>query len=296
MIGALVGVLLAVVATTAVAAQSLLVRVSTKKFAVVDVIAVMFLVNLLVLLPVTVVWYYPAFGLTPTALLAFAIAGLLGSLLARLCLFVGIARLGASRAEPLKSTFPLVAVVGAVVVLNEQLTLALLAGTTLLIGGAIAVSWESHRSPATATGRRVWLDIGFPLAGALFLGIDPVFTKIGFAEGTPALVAVTVRVLAATAGFGLYLLWHRLGSGRQLSIRPNRWLVLAGVVNTVYLVSYLAALARIPVSVVTPILGASPLLVLVGAAIFIQHEERVTARLALAVVVVVVGVVLVLSG
>jgi len=290
------GVGLAVLAAVGLAGQSIAVRQAAKGRSITDLVAVVFVVNLLVLLPATVLLYYPDFGLTPTAVGAFAVAGLLGSLLARAALFIGIHRLGASRAEPLKSTFPLVAVGSAVLVLGEPVTPGLAVGVGLLVAGAAAVSGDARASTATASGRRVWVDVAFPLAAALLLGIDPVFTKLGFAEGTPALVGVTVRVLAATGGFGAYLCWRRLGSRAYRPARPTRWTLVAGVANTVYLVAYLAALARAPVSIVAPVLGASPLLVLLGSVVVARHDERVTLRLGAAVTVLVAGVVLVLQG
>ena len=290
------GVGLAVLAAVALAVQSLSVRLSTKDHSVASVIATVFVVNVLVLVPVTTARHYPDFGLTRVSIASFATGGIIGSLLARYSLFVGIERLGASRAEPLKSTFPLVAVVTAVVVLGERLTTSLLVGVGLLVAGAVAVSWDARASPIAGSGQNGWTDIRFPLVAALLLGIDPVFTKIGVAEGTPALVGVTVRVLAAACGFGLYLAWFRTRSRTRPIVAPTRWILLAGVANTMYLAAYLAALARAPVAAVAPILGASPLLVLLGSAVFVQGEEQVTARLGVAVAVLVAGVVLVLRG
>jgi drug/metabolite transporter (DMT)-like permease len=50
------------------------------------------------------------------------------------------------------------------------------------------------------------------------------------------------------------------------------------------------------VNVVAPILGASPLLVLLGSALFARDDERLTARLGIAVTVLVAGVVLIVGG
>ncbi|MDS0260368.1 DMT family transporter [Haloarcula sp. S1CR25-12] len=290
------GIGLAVLATVGLAGQSIAVRQAAKSRSITDLVAVVFAVNVLVLVPATVALYYPTFGLTPTAVGAFAVAGVLGSLLARAALFVGIHRLGASRAEPLKSTFPLVAVGSAVLVLGEPLTATLAVGVGLLVAGAAAVSGDARASGVTASGRQVWVDVAFPLLAALLLGVDPVFTKVGFAEGTPPLVGVTVRVLAAAGGFGGYLLWRRLRGRGYRPSRPTRLTVATGVANTVYLVAYLAALARAPVSVVAPVLGASPLLVLLGSVVAARRDEQVTLRLGAAVAVLVAGVVLVLQG
>lgn len=292
----LLGVGFATIAAVSIAVQSLAVRIGTRTRSVVEVIGVMFLVNLLVLGPVAGVAAYPAYELTVTALVAFGLAGVLGSLIARVCYFIGIVRLGASRAEPLKALLPLFAVIAAVVVLDERVTLILGFGITLLLLGGIAVTLESQTSPTTPTGRDHWVAVSFPLAAALLLGIDPVFTKLGLAEGTSALVGVTIRISAAAAGFGVYLLWRTIGNGRRPSIRPNRWLLMAAVANTAYLASYYAALARAPVTVVMPILGSSTLFVVGGAAVFLQADERVTWRLTAAALLVVLGVVLIAAS
>lgn len=292
----LVGVGFGVLAAVGLTVQSLAVRLGTKTRPVSDVVAVIFVVNVLVLLPVAGVVEYPRYGVTVRSLLAFAVAGILGSLVARLCYFVGIARLGASRTEPLKALFPVVAVGVAVVVLDEHVSAQLLVGIALVLGGGVAVVSEARTSPITATGRRLWLDMLFPLAAALFLGIDPIFTKLGLAEGTPALVGVTIRIGAGATGFGLYLAWRALRGGYVPSVALNRWILVASLANTAYLLSYYAALARTPVTVVTPVLGTSTLLVVAGAAVFLQDDERVTWRLGTAALVVVLGIVIVVRA
>jgi len=290
------GAAFAVLAALFLAAQSLTVRVGTETHRVADVVAAMFATNLLVLVPVAAVSAYPTYALTPSAVAAFAVSGLLGSLLARFCYFHGIARLGASRAEPLKALFPVFATVIAVLVLGESVTPTLALGVLLLVAGGLGVVLDSRRTPATASGRRLWVDVAFPLAAALFLGIDPVFTKLGLAAGTPPLVGLTVRVGAAALGFCGYLAWVSRASGRAWRPRVNRWLVGASVANTGYLVAYYAALDRAPVAVVTSLLGVSTLFVVAGAAVFLQRDERVTWRLAAAALLVVVGAAFVVRG
>jgi len=292
----LLGVSLAVLAAAGLAVQSLAVRLGTETRTVPEVIAAMFALNLLVLVPVTAVVAYPAYAISARALGAFVVAGLLGSLAARYCYFVGIARLGASRTEPLKALFPLFAVGTAILVLGERATPTLLAGVVLLVLGGAAVTLEARANPNAPTGRALGVALAFPLTAALLLGVDPVFTKIGLSTGVSSLLGVTVRVAAAAAGFGLYLAWRTVRTGRVGIRLPNRWVVVASVANTGYLLAYYAALARAPVAVVTPVLSLSTLFVVVGALLFVQREERVTGRLLGAAAVVVAGVVLVVQG
>lgn len=295
MVVSLLGVGFAVLAAVGLAVQSLAVRLGSKTHPVSDIVSVMFVANLLVVVPVTGVVEYPRYDVTPVSLLAFALAGILGSFVARFCYFVGIARIGASRTEPLKALFPAVSVGVAVVVLGESVTVPLLVGIALILGGSGGVIVEARSSPTTATGRRFWLDVLFPLSAALLLGIDPVFTKLGLAEGTPALVGVTIRIVAAAGGFALYLLWRGARVGVVPTVDVNRWLVVASLANTAYLLSYYAALVRTSVSVVTPVLGTSTLLVVVGSRVFLGDDERVTWKLVVAALVVVTGVIFVVQ-
>lgn len=294
--GSLVGVGFAVLAAAGLAVQSLAVRIGTRTRPVSDVIAIVFVVNALVIVPIAGVVGYPRYDVTLRSLVAFAVAGILGSFVARVCYFVGIDRIGASRTEPLKALFPVVAVVGAVLVLDELVTPLLLVGIALILGGSVAVVSEARSSSTTGTGRQFRLDLLFPLTAALFLGVDPIFTKVGIAGGTPALVGVAIRIAAGAAGFGLYLAWRRVREGLVPSVAANRWILVASLANSAYLLAYYAALARTPVAVVTPVLGTSTLLVVAGAAAFLQDDERVTWRLGAAALVVVTGVAIVVGA
>jgi drug/metabolite transporter (DMT)-like permease len=288
----LVGVGLAVLSAVALAAQSLGVRLVSEATRLRDILSVVFAVNVLVLVPLGGASAALSGGVPSlTGALAFAAAGVLGSLLGRVCYFVGIVRLGASRAEPLKSLLPLVAVAGAVVVLGERLTLPLLAGTGLLVAGAVVVASDARQSAVSPTGRRLWIAVAFPLAAAVLYGIDPVLTKLGLASGGSALVGVAVRVGVSAATFGCYLAWQAHRGERVVPDGVDRRLYAVAAANTVYLVAFYAALSLAPVAIVAPIVGASPLFVVVGALLFLQDRERVSARLTLGALLVVAGVV-----
>jgi drug/metabolite transporter (DMT)-like permease len=295
-VSGLTGVGLAVLAAGGLAIQALAVSVGTTDRRVGDVLAVVFAVNLLVIVPLAVFTTRPPYGLTPSAIGAFAVAGILGSLLGRACYYVGIARLGASRAEPLRALLPLFAVGTAVIVLDEPITPLVLGGVLLLVVGGAAVAAEAHTSPVTADGAGLRLDIAFPLAAALFYGIDPVVTKLGFVDGATAMAGLAVRTAAGVAGFGTYLAWRTAREGRRPSVSVDRWTVVAGLGNTGYLLAYYAALARAPVVVVTPVMSLSTLFVVVGAAALLREKEGVTRRLVGAAMLVVSGALIVVRG
>jgi drug/metabolite transporter (DMT)-like permease len=118
----LVGVGLSLVAAVAIAVQSLTVRLGTREYSVNAVITLVFLVNLAVLVPLAALPAVRRPPISTRAIVAFALAGLLGSLLARWAYFEGIDRLGSSRAEPLKALLPIFALIAAVLALGETVT------------------------------------------------------------------------------------------------------------------------------------------------------------------------------
>jgi drug/metabolite transporter (DMT)-like permease len=77
---------------------------------------------------------YPAQGV-----LWFMMIGLCNFLVGRQCNFRATQRLGAARASSLMATAPLVSVTLAVVFTGERLTLPLLAGVLLTVGGVVLI-------------------------------------------------------------------------------------------------------------------------------------------------------------
>lgn len=286
----LVGATLAVAGAMFIAIQVVCIRVGTTEGRSNDALVVVLLVNIGVLVPVAIALEGRDFNLTPMAILAFAGAGFVGTMLGRAFEYAGIERIGASRSEPIKASQPLHAALMAVIFLGESLTPLAVVGILLVVGGVAALSWESANAP-TITGEGVpWRQLLFPLAAAFFFGIEPILAKVGFAEGTPVFVGLAVKTLAATIAFGAYLRARQaLPDGATLWSTNSCWYVAAGIANTFFLISYYIALDLAPVVLVVPVLQTSPLFVILLSAIFLRRLERVTWRLAAAAIVVVAG-------
>lgn len=289
---ALLGVGLVVFAALATAVQVLCVRVGTDGGRSADALVVVLLTNVCVLVPLGLVTGYPDYELTARAVVAFGSAGLVGTMLGRAFYYAGIARVGASRAEPIKGSMPLYATVVAVLVLGERLSSGRAIGIVLIVLGVAIVSRElATDSRGVDANPRELL---FPLVGAFFYAMEPTFAKVGFAEGTPVLVALSIKTLTATLTFLGYLrLRGALPSSAGLRASKLRWYLGAGLANTAFLLAYYAALEIAPVTLVVPIMQTSPLFVLVLSLAFLPRLERVTPRLVAAASVLVAGAVLV---
>lgn len=282
------GIGLTLLAAGAIAAQTTTLRVGTEGGRSSDALVVVLLVNVAVLVPAAAVLGYPDYHLPLRALGAFAGAGIVGTMLGRAFYFEGITRVGASRAEPVKASMPLHSAILAVLVLGEVLTPQGAVGIVLIVIGVAAISWESAGSRSPGEFRTV--ELLFPLGGAFFYGIEPVFAKVGFAEGTSVVVALAVKTCAATIAFLAYLRARgTLPEVAELKRGNTRWYLAAGVANTTFLVSYYAALSVAPVVLVSPIMQMSPLLVLAISYLFLKRLETVTWRLVAGALVVVAG-------
>lgn len=174
-----VGVSLAVVSALALAASSLSIRLGTEQGRVRDFVVVSLIVNLVVLVPVAAVGFYPDYGITPTAIAAFTAAGVSGTLFGRVFYAASIDRIGASRADPIKASMPLFATVFAVVTLGETLTPPHLAGVGLIVAGVGLISWEGKRGSTSVIEGSPWTGMALAAAAAMWFGVEPVFAKLG---------------------------------------------------------------------------------------------------------------------
>lgn len=284
---------MAIGAVLMVSGQVLLIRMGMQYSGTLSVFNTVLIVNVAVFVPISLVWHYPNYELTPFALFAFGMSGLLGIFLGRMCYFHSVGLIGASRSEPIKASSPLVSVVLALLILGETMTLLEGAGMLLIAGGAVLTSWEMASDGRDQTSDFSLVSLVFPLAAAFFYGAEPIFVKWGFSEGTPLLVGLVVKILVGATFFWGYL----VGTGQfveQLNIfqRDRRWFLGAGVVNTMFLFFYFGALEVAPVVVVLPIIQTSPIIVALLSLVFLPKLERVTAPLLVACLAVVVGAIL----
>jgi uncharacterized membrane protein len=288
------GIVLALVGALLIAVQVICIRIGTATGRSQDALVVVLVVNLGVIVPLALVVHFPTYALDTAALLAFVGAGLVGTVLGRAFQYAAIERIGASRCEPIKASQPLHAALLAVVFLGESLSWVVFGGIVLIIVGIVLMSRVSTRRFDREYDHVSWRGLVLPLAAAFCFGVEPIFAKMGMAAGTPPLVGLAVKTVAATVVFMAYLrARNALPTSSLLASTSVRWYAAAGVANTAFLLVYYAALSIAPVALVVPLTQTSLLFVVVLSVVFLQHLERVTPRLVVATVFVLVGTVLV---
>lgn len=279
------GVLAAMVATVAIAGQSIFVRLGTVENSSADALVVVLCCNLLALIPATLV--FGTWHLTVSAVAPFLIAGLVGTMGGRALYYESVRRIGASRSEPVKAAQPLHATVFAVILLGEVVGAAKLAGIVVIVVGLFVVTREHHGNSVNSVPARAFL---LPLGAAALYGLEPTFAKYGLEAGASILAALTLKTTSAAVGFIGYLWWRdQFPTGETFRGAGTRWLVAAGISNTIFICGYYGALSLAPVTFVVPFVQTSPLIVVGLSMAFLSDLEHTTWRLAAGAVTVVVG-------
>jgi drug/metabolite transporter (DMT)-like permease len=291
-VNALIGVLLVVVAATGWALQYIFLRLATDRQSGTVTGSMVFVLasNVVVVVPIIAVVFYPEYGLTPLALGAFVAAGIVGPTLGRIAQFVSTTVIGASRTAPVVSTTALFSAIFAITFLGETLTAVHGAGIVLIVAGVAVISYDTARNGEGVSLLESGKSLILPLLAALALGVEPILMKVGLAEGTSPFVGLSVMSVSAAIGYAAYVRVTRAITLPDLQRGPTTLYVLCGLTSTFAFLSYFVALSLLPVVVVVPILQAAPLLVLVFSAVFLpQRLEHITLRLVAAALVVVVG-------
>lgn len=290
---AIAGVVFGIGAACGLAGQAFCIRLGTRTGRSNDALLVVILVNVAVFLPLAIL-FVPSPTLSVRAIIAFVAAGIVGTMLGRAFFYAGIKRVGASRAEPIKASMPLHATVLAVLFLGEHVSGLQGVGIVLIAIGIAAISWEGGAADRRA-GRAVpWIGLLMPLLAAFFFGLEPIFATVGLVAGTEVLVGLAIKsVTALIVVVGYLTVRGTVPRPTEIPRSDLRWYVLAGISSTGFLLMYYAGLSVSRVGIVVPIMQTSPLLVILGSAVFLRRIETVTPKLVTAAAIIVGGSVIV---
>ena len=214
---------------------------------------------------------FPAEKIFHSANLYFVASGVIQPAMVRVLFYIGIIRLGVSRAGPLRGTAPLFTMALAFFVFSERPGPFVYAGAILTVLGTWLVS---YRRAGEANWRTV--DILFPLGAALLASVSQNIRKIGFADHGRAvdrfdgqqhdIVFVPARLARSFGKVGLAQVPRRLLALLQRggAVRPGRPAVQLSRARTP---------ARSRWS--SPIINTTPLFTIAFTAVFLRGEEKI---------------------
>lgn len=236
--------------------------------------------------------FVPFGALDSRSVFYFMAAGVLAPGLFRFLYYTGVNRLGVAVSSPIVNAYSLVAILTAIVVLDERLTsvialstLAILAGAYLLTRGGGAGNLER------AARKRRRLDLLFPLAAMVVRGFSEVFRKTGLlAINSPILGAAVANVTGCVFTLAFMGLSGKLRGTFLLPRRSLGYFLCAGIAVTTAWVLAFSALAGGALVRVTPLLTSTPLFTLLIGYFFLRGIERITPRIAIGAVLIVAGI------
>jgi len=216
----------------------------------------------------------------------FALAGLIGTFGGRLLRFISIETVGASMSAALINLSPLIASVLAIIVLDEQVTPPIVAGTVVIVAGTTLLS-----AGGRSTGVRL-VALLLPLTSAVCFGVVAILRKIGLMGMTPVF-GFAVNVTAALIAYTAFLIATRQGGQMLCRGQSLIYFILAGVAENVGVFLLLEGLSRGTVSVVAPLASVSPIFVLALSFFFLRGIDILNRRIVLGTLLIVGGVYLI---
>jgi drug/metabolite transporter (DMT)-like permease len=194
--------------------------------------------------------------------------------------------LGLARAMTISTTYPLGAAAIAALFLDEPITLPIVVGALVTLGGLVLIvaPW-AERPPE----ERFWFGVGTAAVASFAWALSTVLVKPPLAE-MDAVTAQAIRLPLASAFLWL-LPWARgapralAGSGRSALCR----ILVLGVITSVSSVMFVAGVKHAGVAVASVLSSTAPMFAIPLAVAFLG--ERLTARAVVGVAVTVGGIV-----
>ena len=213
----------------------------------------------------------------------FVVSGLIGTAAGRFLRVVSIEKVGASVSAAITNLNPFIAAALAILVLGEQVTLPILAGTLVIVLGTILLSLSGR-----VVGFRP-VDLLYPLLSAVCFGVVAIIRKLGLSQTGP-LFGAAINMTTALVAFTAYLLVTGNRDELLCDRRSLLCFVTAGIAENAGVYLVLEALCLGSVSVVAPLAGTAPLFVLGMAFLFLKGVEKLTWRIVAGTTLIVLGV------
>jgi uncharacterized membrane protein len=213
----------------------------------------------------------------------FVFSGVVGTAAGRLFRVAAIEKVGAPVAVAINNLSPFISTGLAILLLGEHVTLPILLGTLVIVLGTILLS---------LSGKYVGFPVRhliYPFLSASCFGVVAIARKLGLGHAGPlfdSAINNTAAMVAATA--------FVLVSGNRGALVCDRRSILyfigGGIMENTGVFLVLVSLGLGEVSVVTPLAGTAPLFVLLLTFLFPRGMEKLSWRIIVGVVLIVLGV------
>ncbi len=225
------------------------------------------------------------------ALWVFILLGVMQTVISLLT-FIGLQKIGTSRSQPLRNSYPLWSAMIAIAVMGERAGVAVLLGTLLVVLGVILISWKPEAAPPSYR----WWHVGFSTLAGLLAGIAFPLRRYGLTITNEPVFFSFVVAIVSLLGTLPYTLWTRSDRGWVWHPKSIWYFFLSGFFEALGALLTLVALTSGRVVIVSPIVATTPLFSLIISLIFLRGKEKITLITILGTVAVVAGTIAIALG
>ena len=224
-------------------------------------------------------WFTPGFWV-------FALAGLIHPYLSMYASLEALKRAGTTVASTLAATAPFFSILGAVVVLGEDLTIVVALATVGIVAGVMVLTFDGRRM-----ARVIRVALIFASIAAVIRGSTHVIGKWGLELLPNPFMATFV---AFSMGLICMTIFFRLRYGhlpQNLPADGVKYFFYSGLCIAFAIISMYGALMLGRVVVISPIIASYPVFTLLS--VWVVGAEKISRRLVLGVFMVTAGVVVI---
>ncbi|MEM3384411.1 MAG: DMT family transporter [Nitrososphaeria archaeon] len=232
----------------------------------------------------TVVIIAKTVSLNITAILLFAIGGLLSLGIGRLLYFISMNKIGVARSSAIVGSSPVFTVILSILILAEQPTIIIVLGAIAVsVGIVLASGVKEFKFEKTVI---------IALIATFSYALSNIVSKLGLKIEQDPYLSAQIGAMSSLIFFLMYIIFSKQKNGFKISKTGLLYFMATGIVMSIGWLAMMAALGLGSVSVVTTIVYSYPLFTLLLSRIFLK-EEKFGEREVFGSILIILGVVMV---
>lgn len=223
----------------------------------------------------------------------FIISGIVATGIGRFLSYKGIDVVGAGINSSFIASYSVFGVLLAYIFLGEVLSIVKIIGVASVFIGLFIVSISKGGNIKKDVSKILLM---IPLLGSILYGFGTFFRRFGLStvsQDMPFIYAVTINEFTALIILSIFIIGFKKDCIEDMEIHNYKKFVLSGIFNVIGISSSFAALNFGPVYIGSTIGSTSTIVTLISTHLFLNDLEKITTRIYVGTIVVVIGVILV---
>lgn len=223
----------------------------------------------------------------------FIISGIVATGIGRFLTYKGIDVVGAGINSSFIASYSVFGVLLAYIFLGEVLSIVKIIGVASVFIGLFIVSISKGGNIKKDVSKILLM---IPLLGSILYGFGTFFRRFGLStvsQDMPFIYAVTINEFTALIILSIFIIGFKKDCIEDMEIHNYKKFVLSGIFNVIGISSSFAALNFGPVYIGSTIGSTSTIVTLISTHLFLNDLEKITTRIYVGTIVVVIGVILV---